>query len=67
MQESIVAICLTLAFGYIIYTYIQKIRRKGGGCCGCGKDCCTSKAAQCGELGAVEKNGIAPKTPTDGI
>lgn len=64
MQEGIVALCLVLAFGYIVYTYIRKIRHKGGGCCGCGKDCCSSRAAQCGAEGATGKIASSPHRPS---
>lgn len=58
MQEGIVALCLFLAFGYIVYTYVRKIRHKGEGCCGCGKDCCSSRAAPC--AGQNDAGKIAP-------
>lgn len=76
MQEGIVALCLILAFAYIIYTYIRKIRHKGGGCCGCGKDCCTARATPCGEQDSAGKilsapplspQKTSPKIPQDGI
>lgn len=47
MQESIVIICLSLAFIYIMYAFYQKIQRKGGGCCGCDKGCVSSAAQKC--------------------
>lgn len=47
MQEGIVAACLSGAFIYILYVFYRKIRRKGGGCCGCDGGCSGSTAQKC--------------------
>lgn len=47
MQEGIVVVCLSLAFIYILYAFFRKIRRKGGGCCGCDGGCSSTMAQKC--------------------
>lgn len=61
MQESIVIISLSAAFAYIIYTFYRKIRHKGGGCCGCGKDCCESTKKTCSSQGKQHLHDITGK------
>lgn len=58
MQETIVAVCLSLAVIYIGYTFSRKMRYKGGGCCGCGKDCSSSAAGKCPSQPLKEVNAL---------
>lgn len=47
MQETIIALCLTLAAAYLGYTFYKKIRDKNSGCCGCNSECCSKKHSPC--------------------